>query len=259
MIKFIQCKAKKNSIFSLGDCLECSKRNPLCDYTYSMIKSMTENRSLSEIHVTDITGSCTRQLILKDRIDYTVNLDDLFFALRGKGIHAVLENMNDDNNIMSELNVFGKLSNVKIYGRIDEVNLYNKSIIDYKTTSKIPASYPYKTHSLQVNIYKILFEKKYKQEINNLFIIYTDLVSVKKFSCSIMNKKELLEIMIKKIKEIKEDSERKFPEYRTFGWLCKYCPFEIQAYCKAIEISKLKKNKCNFDELLQDIKDNWEI
>jgi CRISPR/Cas system-associated exonuclease Cas4 (RecB family) len=205
---------------------------------------MIKERMDEDIHVTDLTV-CPRQKVLKRQIDYLERPENLFFKFRGTGLHLAVE-FHSNKNLLTEYDVQILLHNERIVGRIDEIDIKNKILRDYKTTSEFPY-HPYEAHKKQVNLYKYMYEKTHSDNIKRLELIYISMRGVKRFQVDIENPEEIKNFIIDRIKAIHEGSKDISNSIAEFGPLCAYCPEEVKRYCRAIEIRKhletMKKTK----------------
>jgi CRISPR/Cas system-associated exonuclease Cas4 (RecB family) len=243
MLKGLICAVTKE-IVEPGECIECAENNeiPECNYTPSIIRNMIKERMDEHIHITDLT-TCTRQKILKRKIPYTEKLDNLYFKLRGTGLHLAIE-FQSTKNLLTEFDVDINIDNEKIVGRIDEIDIKNKILRDYKTSEE-PPRHPYLAHQKQVNLYKYCYEKQNNDEIKSLEIIYMTLKGVRKFQVNIEPREEIEKFLKDRVKAIIEGSKKITDSIAEFGPLCKYCPEEVKRYCRAIEIRKWLKEIAN--------------
>lgn len=107
------------------------------------------------ISVSMLTGGCARSKVIERREDFVLWFDDLYPALRGTQIHRTLEAAARPNSV-SEWRFF---TTVRLHGREVELSCspdivtWNPNTLgDYKVTENPPDFYPWRSHTMQVQI-----------------------------------------------------------------------------------------------------------
>lgn len=148
---------------------KCNLPSPI----YNFLKSDYQPKE-KQYSVTTILNP-TRQIILKRRYNDQIDQDcsDLIWAILGTAFHSILENAQADSNQLQEEYLRQELGcldeSLKDYylsGKADLLDIDNKKIIDYKTTSSFKfVKKDFEDYRLQLLIYAWLF-KKIGYEVN---------------------------------------------------------------------------------------------
>lgn len=148
---------------------KCNLPEPI----YNFLKSDYQPKE-KQYSVTTILNP-TRQIILKRRYNSAIDQDcsDLIWAMLGTAFHLVLENSKAGDNQLQEEYLKQELSclddRLKGYylsGKADLLDIKQKKIIDYKTTSSFKfIKKDFEDYRLQLLIYAWLF-KKIGYEVN---------------------------------------------------------------------------------------------
>lgn len=104
------------------------------------------------------------QRVLKERHWESIEQDinDMMFMLMGTAFHMLMEKYTS-KNCLSEYHTSATYKGVTISGVVDCYDIFEKTIIDYKTTSVTSIMYndgPKPEWVMQLNIYKALLEKE---------------------------------------------------------------------------------------------------
>jgi len=169
----IICSVGKGEM-PMDKCLDCSKLNPQCGFSYPLLKGLyahdeSPQRSV-EIHVSDLTG-CLRRAYYSKKFPVSETPHSMIARTIGTFIHNAIENhMQGEEDIVSEMPV-------AYNGVVGKVDLYDKKtgvISDLKTTRWIiPAKLPYASHSIQVNMYAYMM-KQLGYKVTGMNIQYLD-------------------------------------------------------------------------------------
>ena len=105
-----------------------------------IIKSNQYERPAKRYSVTEILNP-VRQIILSRYYYNSISTDvsDSIYALWGSGVHKIFEDTKQDNIIREfklSIPISLKHTTYELSGIIDKIDLKNKTIVDYKTTSK---------------------------------------------------------------------------------------------------------------------------
>lgn len=263
----IKCNAKKD-YFTVEACLKCARGIPPCNFTYSILKTMYEEYVPEEgkIHVTELWG-CARQVALKRKLSETVAPEDLWFVVRGKMFHSIMETVGEkEKDILTEyrmsapFKIHGKT--YSLIGRLDEFDINSGILRDYKTTTQIPRySRAYADHGTQVNTYAYLLERDGKYKVNKMEIIYADLDSVKKIEVLKQPRESVEADILYRLKIIDKAFRNIKKSEFELGWRCSYCPEEIYLECRSMIITKLakkaKKKKLSPEEVREYLRKNF--
>jgi len=234
---------KREAEVSFQECIECSKTNLKCDIfpeMVSFIKDEAEETS-SELTITKLLF-CPRRAYLLAKTEYAVQPEDMYSAIRGKMGHLIFEEQKTSDCI-SETRFYKEYKGVRISGQPDKIDIKNKILYDYKTTTgrisddkTLRWGNTHLHHQVQINLYKWLVEPQF--EINRLILIYIGSDCSKKIEVPIRhpdNKKlykpiqdafDKIEILGQYWNEPYSDEiARKIPEEKDEKnrWICRYC------------------------------------
>lgn len=246
MIKGFICQ-KRDLIVSLEECYSCSRENKVskCDIIpeyITFIKEKLQEEVSNEITVTKLLH-CPRRTYLQTFADYYVNIEDLYFIMRGSLSHLLLENHKIEEDCIVETR-FKKIykdkegNEIEISGKPDKIDLKTKTIYDYKTiTSKLSDDYSLRWNNvrlqdkIQLNLYFWLIKDKF--EIKSLKVVYLASDVIKKFDVEIIteDKKQYAEIRkaFRRAEILNEVWNKSLNEVdiekieKEKGWICNYC------------------------------------
>ena len=121
------------------------------------------SKGKADISVTSLIDS-PRVRLMKDIYNDVSEQDvsDMIWALFGTAVHKVLEEVEQDENRITEERLYTEVDGWILSGAIDQqiIDGNDVSIIDYKTTSAWSVIYGKKDWELQTNLYSYLVQKE---------------------------------------------------------------------------------------------------
>jgi hypothetical protein len=136
----------------LDEALASARDEKWAPWTPEILRAMFEGYQERGdlISTSSLVSHCPRAEIIKRRMDYTSDLEDLYVPFRGTMIHQVLEGYAGDDTI-AEHRFFTELDGIEISCSPD--TLTRTTLSDYKVTETPPRyNYPYANHTEQVQI-----------------------------------------------------------------------------------------------------------
>jgi CRISPR/Cas system-associated exonuclease Cas4 (RecB family) len=203
-----------------------SAKEQFYEYLYRVWYLDTLENREKEIHVTDITSDCLREVVLSKVIFKLPRLSKLLYFWWGVMVHQ--------NSFFGGEKEF-TLEWRGINARIDEYDKGKGYLLEKKTIEKLPRE-AYEHHIRQVlYYYVILVENGY--EVNKAEIVYFARDGCESFELDLKpyktNEKYYndlkLEMLNKRDILLKHLQDRTLPD-RVFGWWCDYCSYKEECF-----------------------------
>ena len=223
-------KHDRERFVSFKECIACAETTiNECHFTAPIIKAMVqrEKEEREGITVTQLSG-CLRESYLSYKYDYYADLEQLYFAFRGELAHLIIERYQEEDSI-AEQRFYREYNGIRISGKPDIILPAKKLIRDYKTAKEVPRfSYPFRNHTQQVNLYAWLVP----YEIDRLQVIYLDMKGVKICDAPIWSKREIEEVLEKKLPVLdKAFKDNIVPPADFENWQCNgWC--NVKSICR---------------------------
>lgn len=196
----------------------------------ALLKALLDNEYDGAQTITTLSASSLmepiRIKILKSRYLNEMELipEENVFLLIGNSVHSYIDKNNDGEDIERLSMKIGE--DIKLSGKIDLY--YNNCIYDFKDTAVSSSMYPIKEeYAMQLNVYKFLLER-YGKMVDKLYLCYiyrdwSKVALINSFEANrpyplspieireveIMAENALIDILIKKIDEIKKCKDLK--------------------------------------------------
>jgi len=179
-IRGIVCEHTGEDV-TIDYCLNCARswHNP-CHFIYPVVKHIVNDFDRSshrdtEIHVTDITSPCIRNVVIQKLIDYTVRLTDRIYLIDGTMVHKLIESVSDSSYKQEQDIIWTTQDGTEILGTYDI--LTNSGIlIDIKTSRGLnPKWLPRDEHVWQLNIYRVILNHNIPSSVKTMEAIYKDM------------------------------------------------------------------------------------
>lgn len=247
-IQNLLCKKREMKV-SFDECIDCSKTNSKCDMFPELIlflKDEAEETS-PELTITKLLY-CPRRAYLLAKTYYTIQPEDMYSAIRGKMGHLIFEQQKMADCI-TETRFYKEYKGVKISGQPDKVDLKNKILYDYKTTTgrisddkTLRWGNSHTHHQVQLNLYKWLIEPQF--EVNKLILVYIGSDCAKKIEIPIRTPQDRR--LWKPVQEAFDKAEilgkywdepysdeiaKQIPQ--EAGWICSYC--YVKGLCQKLK------------------------
>lgn len=229
-LKMFRC-AEDSRLISLEGCQKCcatwsapcSMIPPILN---SIIENLKEEETVEGIHVSSLTG-CIRSEYIKAKYDYAINPEDLHYLWRGRLFHSLLEKFpgTEGEEVVKETRFQREYNGIIFTGKPDLILPVTGLLVDFKSTRKVPDRFPYKNHTVQVNLYRWLL-KGIQPEIKRLLVIYLDMNSCVVREAKIWEEAALLKYFAKAIAISKAITDNILPPYPPPDedlWNCDYC------------------------------------
>ncbi|MCS7109161.1 MAG: Dna2/Cas4 domain-containing protein [Sulfolobales archaeon] len=127
------------------------------------------------------------------------------------------------NGFETEFEVSIDLNNLKLLGHVDAYNPDISTLIEIKTSNKIPEA-PYTEHLLQTQVYKVLTNSKQS------YIIYISRSDGKVRVFKVEDGKGVLKWAIERAKKLKEALTIANIPNPERSHLCNYCEFQLNCW-----------------------------
>ena len=213
-------KERKDAIFFNQSSLDTG------GYVHEAIDTYYTNNYLTKGTSDDILSLTYSNL--KNKWDITLPVEEFKKAYLSLQNHALWEAKNISDGISSKPLTEVKIGEEGFYGIIDYIDLNNNKAIDWKTGRYPSLSFNYR---VQAQIYKILFENKFNQELKNFYFFF---LPVNEWRVVNFDKEKQMKVaeevacLKQRIDKAINDSEF-LKEPRTSG-ACKSCQYKL--YCK---------------------------
>ena len=231
MIVGFLCNNKK---ISFDDCLNCADTpSSTCEFNKPLLRAMVEEikEEKEKITATSILG-CARRNYLYYVDDVYIKPEEMYWRFRGQMFHYILQNHKTED-VIKEQRFYVQLDDVLISGKIDAYIKSSKVLYDYKSTDKIPKyNKAYDNHGDQVNIYRWLLHHN-GYEVNKMFILYMDMMNVKKIAVSPTPIDIIQESIYRNAKRLDRSFKENLVPPAIYGILCSYC--YVSEKCAEIE------------------------
>lgn len=228
---------------SFDFCLRCSLKEIRkgCPYPHQVLSAMaSEVRNQKGISTTGII-QCLRKTYLQMKEDYYVAPSDLYPAFRGQMIHSIMDRVPiaEEQDLIKERNYQVDIDGVTFSGRVDVFSPRLKLLIDYKTTVNFPKyGKAYKSHSLQVNIYRWLLEKN-GFPIDRIEIVYMNMRDILRIPVKLMDIDTLTDYIYSRVSLLNFALQSNTPPPAEISNLCSYC--HVKEFCDKIEQENIYK------------------
>lgn len=177
-------KSRNKGNITFDECLECSRKmDHKCQFTYPILAGIVNTlQNRDYISVTSLLG-CSRNTYLEQKHDIYVSPADLYHMFRGTIAHYIIEHNQPDKAIV-EHTYQRNYNGMTLTGTPDVILPDQKTIVDYKTAASVPVfKYPYKNHTMQLNLYRWLVGEEY--DIDRLEVQYMDMRTPKRCEAKI--------------------------------------------------------------------------
>lgn len=191
-------RQRQEHVASVAEFLAYCLSDPLAPFPYPIAASMLEDpqRPDEGLSVTQLLSGCVRCKVLQACEDYTEDIEDLWHRWRGTQFHGVLER-NAPPDTISEVRFYADMPyNLGVvHGQPDLIWPSHQTIVDLKTTKRIPQWGPWPNHAEQLNLYRwlITHAKRWDGElpidlgfldIRRLVVWYADGEGCKPLECT---------------------------------------------------------------------------
>lgn len=139
------------SWLSLDDALKASEDLKWSPYTPTLLNAMfSEFQERDYISTTALIAHCPRAEVLKRKLDYVMDLDDMYVPFRGTMVHRTME-MYSHADAIAEHRFFVTIDGVEVSCSPDLLTA--RTLTDYKVTDNPPKyNYPYSSHKEQLEV-----------------------------------------------------------------------------------------------------------
>jgi len=234
------------------DCKKCaySFDNP-CNFTYPLIEGMIDREGREPGISTSTIAGCAREMALLMRND--VFIEPPYWAFRGTLGHLLIEKYGRPDTWIEKELKWKKPDGTLITSTPDLVVPDKGKIIEYKTAKKVPRyQYPYKGHTIQLNIQRYMLHMTEGIEAEDLEVQYLDMGETKRCKAKLWAYYEIENYMNPRIEVLKKVlNETYMPPTLTSKDVMF---FKCNGYCAVEEICKdlaTKERKQELEEIMK--------
>lgn len=152
-------RARNEHVATVEQFLDYCLTDPLAPFPYPIAASMLEDpqRPDEGLSATQLLSGCVRCKVLQACEDYTEDIEELWHRWRGTMLHGVLEKHSPPGTI-SEVRFYADMPYGLglVHGQPDLIWPQHNTLVDLKTTKRIPLWGPWPNHAEQLNIYRWL-------------------------------------------------------------------------------------------------------